>query len=114
MRPEMFRQRWCALIDRLIADGVITIASDDENPEVILGWLATDGASVLHYAFVRQDFRGMGLLKELFKTAPALNRFTHHTIDWQRAMKGHRWTYDPTIAWAHFNEIHRGARHEKQ
>lgn len=61
----------------------VTVACDVEDPGVILGWCASS-PGVVHYVFVKHDFRRLGIAKNLL--APWLGKptiyaaKTHHEI----------------------------------
>lgn len=68
---------------------MVCVAPDDENQ--IIGWLAHKG-ECLHYVYVKQVFRKLGVAKALIKQAPA-SSYSHHTRFSKYICKG--LTYDP-------------------
>lgn len=104
MTPELYRRRWTSLVDRLVARYGVTVLADDESPDVILGWMLHDGAHLVVYVFVREDFRRQGHARELLATLPGAKVYAFRTTNWQRASSrlAPRLTYDPTVAWAEF------------
>jgi len=72
------------VIDRFLErGGVITIAHAKGEPDVILGYLATDAQNtIIQYIYVKKTFRRMGIAKELTKHLTFDNlTFTHFTTD---------------------------------
>lgn len=76
------------LLERLLAreTAVALVACLDDSPEVILGYLAMEkqDASVLHWVYVKADFRRMGIARKLIDAAGlprdlAGVEFTHAT-----------------------------------
>lgn len=73
--------------------------------DVILGWACTDGSDVVHFIYVKKDFRRQGLasllLKELGFSADKPTAFTHRTrvSDNLCHRNGplHSWFYNPYI-----------------
>lgn len=102
--PELYRRKWTALVGRLVARYGATVYADDESPDVILGWMLHDGAHVVLYVFVREDFRRQGLARRLLDSVPALKVYAFRTTSWQRASPrlAPNMTYDPTVAWSEF------------
>ena len=60
------------LMERIIRQSKILLAVDAENTEDIYGyliWEEIDGVFVMHYAYVKQTFRRLGLIHKLLKEA---------------------------------------------
>jgi GNAT superfamily N-acetyltransferase len=105
--PELYRRRWTALIDRLVGTYPVLVFADDEAPDVILGWVLHDGAHVVFYLFVREEFRRQGIARALLQRLPSPKVYSFRTTIWQRvsrALAPHL-IYDPTTAWSHFGAI---------
>lgn len=67
----------------------ICVAPDDDNQ--IIGWAATDN-KCLHYIYVKQVFRKMGVAKKLLESCK-FERYSHHTRFSKHICKG--LIYDP-------------------
>lgn len=73
--------------ERLLRESVIPrsrvlVAASDESPEVIRGWLCyepSEHGTMLHYAYVRFDWRGLGVAKQLVDSIGPIALQTHCT-----------------------------------
>lgn len=106
--PEdnIYLARWPRLIDRVTRASTVTIAADQDNQDVILGFLVQEGP-VLHYLFTRQDFRRSGIAGALLDSAnPRIETCTARTTDSQKISnssgKHEIPVYDPTHLWKWF------------
>lgn len=54
--------------DKTLRNKCCLVAVSTENPDFIVGWLCYDD-NVLHYAFVRDEYRKLGVFKALAKQA---------------------------------------------
>lgn len=105
IRPHVFFAGHHAIIDHLLRKPAvkIAVACPRGDSETILGYLAyelkEDAAPVVHFVFVKQAFRKMGVARTLFQSAgidPGSIRFTHWTYPVDDAIK--KWPeiiYDP-------------------
>ena len=71
--------------ERVLARSSTVVAHLPDSPGVILGFLVHEPA-VLHYVYVKEQFRRLGIAWTLLAAAhlPAAFRYTHATDDWQR------------------------------
>lgn len=61
----------------------LTVAAYDEDPETILAWACTesnDRETIIHYCYVREGMRRMGLAKKLL--APLLSHSNIVVTHW--------------------------------
>lgn len=71
-----------SIIQRLLVlcDVRVACAADDEN--LILGWCCVDG-SIVHYVFVKEQYRKLGIAKALLSGLEDKAEYTH----WTRIIK---------------------------
>jgi hypothetical protein len=72
IKPHVFFKGHQAVIDHLLNKNSckVFIASPKNDSETILGYLACEPSlSVVHFTFVKEAFRNMGIAKALFKEA---------------------------------------------
>ncbi len=87
-------------IEGLIGRGAtFIIACPDTKPDVILGWACgeiKDGATVLHYAYVKDPFLGRGIEWDLIKALPGTKPgfLTHN----QERKETRNWKWVPELA----------------
>ncbi len=58
-----------AAIDRALAAATVDVAYSVEHPEVILGWVAHAERAVLHYLYVKDRYRRLGIGQALLEHA---------------------------------------------
>lgn len=104
-----YDRRWQPLIRELLRTSTVLIATPSNDPDLIVGWIAfgvdEEYGPVIHYAYVRDSFRGFGVGSRLFAETGFSTRwtYTHRTLDAQRitahwrATGGRQPTYDFTI-----------------
>lgn len=59
------------LIERLLKTCTVKIACNLESPDQIFGYLVyekIDGIYTFHYAYTKEDFRGLGVARELLRS----------------------------------------------
>lgn len=88
-----------SVIQRLLTlcDVKIACASDDEN--LILGWCCVDGSTV-HYVFVKEQYRKLGIAKAMLDGIGEKATYTHWTRiikDLEQAGKLLNWRYNPYV-----------------
>lgn len=90
------------LADQLLQRSVITIACHPEDPSHIFGWSAHEmrgGLMVLHYVYVKADFRRLGLGRGLLEEIRARGcHYTHRTHVGARLMRGLGAHFNPYLA----------------
>jgi GNAT superfamily N-acetyltransferase len=72
------------------------IACDPSDPDTIVGFVAFHGPE-LHYAYTKQDFRGMGVQKQLLE-GQHIDAYTFHSNN-ARPPKG--WRFKPRFTIDH-------------
>ena len=83
-------------IRRLLDKAECRVAVDPEDEDTIAGFAAFTG-NELHYAYTKQDFRGMGIAKQLLEGAH-IDRYTFQSNN-ARPPKG--WRYTPRFTIDH-------------
>jgi GNAT superfamily N-acetyltransferase len=63
---EHYRVEMTRTIRRLLDTAECRVACDPSDPDTIVGFAAFHGPE-LHYAYTKQDFRGMGVQKQLLE-----------------------------------------------
>jgi GNAT superfamily N-acetyltransferase len=75
------------VIERLLSRGAtVRVAHLEGAPHVILGYTVTERPGVLHWVYVKQDFRGFGIATRLLDGL-AWARYTHWTPDLRRILR---------------------------
>lgn len=79
------------------------VASDKESPELIYGWLVGEAPNIVHYIYVKRDYRQQGICKKLLEhldtSEPIL--YTHKVSTpwleqkWKEDRQLTLWLYDP-------------------
>lgn len=78
-----FMQRWHMMIERILADRrtVTVVAHIDGEPDILLGFACLMGdlncGLGVHWAYVKQAFRGMGVCSEMLRV-PILQTIISH------------------------------------
>lgn len=84
----------------------VLVAVDPKDDDVIYGWLATermfDGASRVHFAYVKMPFRKAGVLTRLLAAAEVdmeNSTLTHWTYSCSEMSRNHSLSYNPYLLW---------------
>ncbi len=93
------------IIKSILDKGNVIIACDDTNPDVIVGFIAAevvDVALVIHYAYVKNSFRGYGIAKLMYDTLaapenPEITYCTHLTDPISNACKRREIIFNPYL-----------------
>lgn len=77
------------LAQRLLSEGDVLIACAEEDGDLIVGWLMKSRAKkrVLHYCWVRTEYRRAGVLRAMLSHAGLSSgtvNHTHETLVWRR------------------------------
>lgn len=88
------------LLEDLIARGAkVVVAYPKDHEDIILGWACgelKEGKTVLHYAYVKDPYLGLGIAESLLARLPGLQPgFITHRLP-SKALKEWRWA--PEIA----------------
>lgn len=64
------------------ADTRIVVAAPRETPFVICGWAVFEGPELVHYVYVKNEVRRLGVAKLLLESQrlPTAFRYSHHTM----------------------------------
>lgn len=92
------------VIERLLKTNDVIIACNPEDPSQIYGFVCAgtvDGIFCLHYMYVKQSFRGLGIGKTLlnaFQHDPSTAAvYTHHTRIAEKQAAKYNFVYHPYI-----------------
>jgi len=92
------------LIERLLRRGNTLVACEPNDPGNVYGYLnyeTIEGLFVCHYAYIKQTFRGLGILGMLLDKAghrlDAAGLYTHQTIAAQKLAAKYTLIYHPYI-----------------
>lgn len=92
------------LIERLLKRGNTLVACEPKDPGNVYGYLnyeTIEGLFVCHYAYIKQTFRGLGILGTLLDKAghklDAAGLYTHQTIAAQKLAAKYTLIYHPYI-----------------
>jgi len=72
MDKDMYYQGQHRLIERLLQTSKCHVAVDSEDESIIVGYLvesALQDVNVVHYIYVKKDFRNMGIAENLLENA---------------------------------------------
>lgn len=87
--------RWlsCATRDRVLAEAIrraaadlpVFIACNREQPDQVFGWACAEVGKALHFVWVKETFRGLGLARELVEHVAPLSDITTPWTNWTQA-----------------------------
>jgi GNAT superfamily N-acetyltransferase len=101
---KVYFARHHAVATRILQRATVFVACPEDSPETILGYLIVDyfeNRPILHFMYVKDAFRGMGIASRLMEAAgldPNECLYTHRTysIDWiEKKFPG--LVYDPYL-----------------
>ena len=113
---------WChhKILEKLIPRSSVVVACLEDDPNVILGWIAYEMAGevmVLHNCYVKKPFRGLHIASRLFKevyeiegepTAVIFTARTKHSWSlYEKKLKASEkplWVYNPYLMYNEFND----------
>ena len=78
-RNSIFYPEYQKILDRILYNSTTLICCYPEDTNVIFGFLSYE-ADIVHYIFVKEAFRRMGIATLLYKHANCPHIFTHKTI----------------------------------
>lgn len=73
----------------------ISVACLREDPDVILGYAVMEGPATLHWVYVKKDWRGIGLARDLVPST--IKTVTHLTRDGLKIKRKHKLFFDPFL-----------------
>lgn len=93
------------VIEKLLARCVVLVVCEATDPSQIYGYIvyeSVEGIPILHYAYVKHAFRGMGICSMLFAEAQ-LNKdtggfYTHETPSAMKLLVKSKFVYNPYLA----------------
>lgn len=94
---EHYRAEMNRVFDRLVMTARILVACDLEDENVLIGFAAAT-LRELHYVFVRQDFRKVGIARKLIEAFPdPIKSYTFFTHAGARRLKPRErgWKFTP-------------------
>lgn len=96
VKKTIYFDNYKHVIDQLLQDSEVKVACLPENTNVILGFLV-EQLNIVHYCFVKEAFRRMGVAKSLFDHEKAY--ITHITRSFSPILRDHEetFTYNPFI-----------------
>lgn len=101
MVQTVYEDRQRRLINEILKRNAKTlVAHAPEEPDAVLGWLVLEEPATVHYLFVKEHFRRLGVGTALVAAVPKKFRFTHRTFEavpFIRRLAGA--LYDPYAAW---------------
>lgn len=93
---DIFMNNYKKVIEALITRNLVTIACLPDEPDVILGYSLVNGDfSKLHWVYVKQDFRKMGIGKSL---VPETVKVVTHMSEQGKLIKDSKhltWIFNP-------------------
>lgn len=69
------------LIDALLRDATVLVATPQDDPDTILGWSVKSG-DTLHYVYVKEAFRRLGIGKALVGEFDQHSHLTPYFVKW--------------------------------
>jgi GNAT superfamily N-acetyltransferase len=80
IRKSIYFDRQRRLINSISArGGKLLVATHPEAPDAVLGWVCVEEPDFVHYVFVKQAWRRMGVASLLLEQASARFKYTHRT-----------------------------------
>ena len=94
MSKSEWLPRWHRVIEHLLdtPEGGALVAHIEGKPEQLLGF-ASSGHGCLHWCYVKQAFRGLGIARELLKNFTC--ECDYHSSHWHPSLFRAGWRYDP-------------------
>lgn len=92
------------VLEHLIPRSIVVVACSEDDPDLIVGWVCAelvDTALVVHYVYVKHDYRRMGVAKALLTflvdaEKPPAVMYTHKTKA-AIAAAPEGWMYNPYL-----------------
>ncbi len=93
------------VLEELLPRSTVLVAVSPEDPDAIYGWCCAevvDTAVVIHYVYVKESYRRLGVARALVKTLldaerPPLVLYTHQTKASREVAPRYRWVFDPYL-----------------
>lgn len=75
---DVYRAGQDAVIQRCMSQGKLVVAAAEAEPDEICGWVCA-APDTLHYAYVKQAYRRLGIALSLFAAVGQPRQHTHDT-----------------------------------
>jgi hypothetical protein len=82
VRKSIFFEQYRQILDNILSDSKVLLAVHPDEPNVIFGYLVYQEPNILHFSFVKETFRRLGIASDLVKIAMAgspIYIMTHQT-----------------------------------
>lgn len=84
MRSSVFFENYREILDIILTKSEILIACLKEDEDVILGYICYEPTAIVHYCFIKEAFRNLGIASDLYRLTDLHNRYittvyTHDT-----------------------------------
>ncbi len=99
MRTSVFYENYREVVDNILEQSQVVVACLPDEPSVILGYMVFH-KSIIHYMFVKESFRRLGIATTLFKTHVGYGHvtYTHITNEITKHVRSiPHWTYNPFL-----------------
>ena len=94
VRKTIFYREYQTIIDSILGRGKVIVAVKPDETNIIYGYIIYE-PKVLHYVFVKEAFRRLGICKELLRAAGSPQTATHKTRSTE--FLDTKFTYNPFI-----------------
>ena len=81
-------------INALIADSMVLVATPDNDNDLIVGYVIFD-KSILHFVYIKKDFRQMGFATELIKQSLVNETIVTHLSKFSHYLLKAEYSYNP-------------------
>lgn len=115
MTNEVYFAEQHRLIENLVTSCKVIIACNEQDPKHLYGWICagdTDGIFTLHYIYIKQAFRKMGLAKMLLEICghdgSTMGIYTHHTLPMKFWAGRYILLYQPYVLTLNYNKVKDG------
>ena len=101
VRRALYPVRQRNLINQILARPTthVLVACVPDDEETLLGWAVLETPNVIHYAFMKKDFRRFGIAEDLCRAAGDAILFSHRTPFGECFIRSFRRSvYDPYAA----------------
>lgn len=85
------------VVERLLREAEVVVATAEGDDDTVVGWVCSS-PGVLHYVYVKEAFRRMGLGTWLLACQGPYSQYSHATRYGELLLKGEG-TYNPYCLW---------------
>lgn len=93
MRSSIYFAFYRTVIDQLLMDSKVSVAYLSDDPDIIFGYCVSNG-EVLHYVYVKEAFRKLGIAHKLIGNVTSC---THKTHCVEKYLKNDSIQYNPLL-----------------